>query len=129
VQKASTGVALLIPILALGLPIIDTSLTMLRRFINNRGIFSADRGHLHHVLLDSGISHRRVVIGLYAICCVLCSLALVVVLRKNKEIGYYLVVLSIIGSVFWGVSVKRQLRQVMTKVVKIGTEAEPQGDK
>jgi UDP-GlcNAc:undecaprenyl-phosphate GlcNAc-1-phosphate transferase len=117
-QKASTGVALLIPLLALGLPIFDTLLTMLRRFMNQQGIFSPDRGHLHHILLDSGISHRRVVIGLYAICCVLCSLALLIVLSRNREVGYYFLVVSVMGILFWGRPVKSQLRRAIRKIIK-----------
>lgn len=124
-QKAATGVALLIPILALGLPIVDTLMTMLRRFIGRRGIFSPDRGHLHHILLDAGISHRRVVVGLYAICCVLCSLALVMVLRRNRDIGYCFVAASVVGCVFWSVSVKGQLGQAMAKIIKSGSDSAP----
>jgi UDP-GlcNAc:undecaprenyl-phosphate GlcNAc-1-phosphate transferase len=123
VQKASTGVALLTPVLALGLPIVDTSITMLRRFLKRRQIFCPDRGHLHHILLDAGISHRRVVVGLYAICCVLCSVALVGVLQKDKDIAYCLFGASVIGCVYWGGSVKRQLRQAMAKVVSNYVEA------
>jgi UDP-GlcNAc:undecaprenyl-phosphate GlcNAc-1-phosphate transferase len=119
VQKASTGIALFVPILALGLPVFDTLLTMLRRFVRRRGIFSPDRGHLHHVLLDAGISHRRVVLGLYAVCCVLCSAALVMVLNRNRDIGYFLVFASVSWLFLWGFSVKKQLRKVSSKVFKI----------
>ncbi len=117
VQKVSTSIALLVPILAIGLPIFDTLLTMLRRFISNRKVFSPDRGHLHHILLDAGISHRRVVIGLYAISCLLGSLSLVIVLKRNRDVGYFLVAASLVGSFFWGVSVKDQLRLAMERLV------------
>lgn len=86
VQKASTSVALLVPVLAAGLPIFDTFLTMFRRFLNQRGIFTPDRGHLHHILLDAGISHRRVVLGLYSLSCAFASIALVMVLKRNNKI-------------------------------------------
>jgi UDP-GlcNAc:undecaprenyl-phosphate GlcNAc-1-phosphate transferase len=121
VQKASTGISLLVPLLAVGLPVFDTLLTMLRRYLNRRGIFSPDRGHLHHILLDAGISHRRVVVGLYAISCVLCSCALIIVLRRNQSIGYILIAASIFGCVFWGLSVKNQLRKVVSKVINRGS--------
>lgn len=65
-MKSSTVVSLLIPILALGLPIMDTTLAIVRRFIGGRPIFSADREHIHHKLLDRGLSHRQVVLVLYA---------------------------------------------------------------
>ncbi len=121
VQKASTGIALLVPILALGLPVFDTLLTMVRRFMGRRGIFSPDRGHLHHILLDAGISHRRVVIGLYAVCCSLCSAALMMVLNRNRNIGYFLMAASVGWVVLWGFSVKTQLRKVSSGIFKSGS--------
>jgi UDP-GlcNAc:undecaprenyl-phosphate/decaprenyl-phosphate GlcNAc-1-phosphate transferase len=122
VQKASTGIALLVPILAVGLPVFDTLLTMLRRFMSRRGIFSPDRGHLHHILLDAGISHRRVVLGLYAVCCVLCSAALMMVLNRNRNIGYCLMAASVAWIGLWGFSVKTQLRRVASRIFKSSSE-------
>ena len=122
VQKASTGISLLVPLLAVGLPVFDTLLTMLRRSINRRGIFLPDRGHLHHILLDAGISHRRVVFGLYTISCVLCSSALIIVYRRNQIIGYIFVAASIFGCFIWGFLVKSQLRKVISSVIKSGSD-------
>jgi len=122
VQKASTGIALLVPVLAVGLPVFETLITMLRRFINQRGIFTPDRGHLHHILLDSGISHRRVVIGLYTVCCVLCSVALLMVLHRNRGIGYYLVGASCVGFFSWVFSVKTQLGKSLSKFLHSGSQ-------
>ena len=53
-QKSSTAVAILVPIVALGLPIADTLLAMLRRALAGRPMFSADREHIHHRLLQKG---------------------------------------------------------------------------
>ncbi len=66
-QKASTAVSLLVPILAMGVPIFDTLFAMARRFLERRPLFSADRGHIHHRLLDMGITHRRAVLMLYGL--------------------------------------------------------------
>lgn len=118
-QKASTGIAILVPILAIGLPVFDTVLTMFRRFMSSRGIFSPDRGHLHHILLDAGISHRRVVLGLYAVCSVLCSAALMMVLNRNQKIGYFLMAASLTWFGLWGFSVKTQLRKISFRIFKI----------
>jgi UDP-GlcNAc:undecaprenyl-phosphate GlcNAc-1-phosphate transferase len=114
-QKVSTSVGIMVPVLAAGLPIIDTLLVLLRRVATKQAIFSPDRGHLHHILLDSGISHRRVVIGLYFFCLVLCSFALTLVLHRNRDVGFFLVSFFIIGMVFWGLGVKSQLRQAMAR--------------
>jgi UDP-GlcNAc:undecaprenyl-phosphate GlcNAc-1-phosphate transferase len=54
------------PVIALAIPIVDTALAILRRFLRNEPIFAADRGHIHHRLLERGFSPRRVVCVLYA---------------------------------------------------------------
>lgn len=66
-MKSVTALALAIPILVLGLPIFDTLFAIFRRILNGKPIGEADRGHIHHRLLDMGISHRMAVIILYII--------------------------------------------------------------
>jgi UDP-GlcNAc:undecaprenyl-phosphate GlcNAc-1-phosphate transferase len=86
-QKESTLVSLLVPILALGVPMADTVFAMVRRFLANRPIFAADRGHIHHRLLDVGLTHRRAVLLLYACSMVLCALALGAAFGKDWQVG------------------------------------------
>ena len=74
-HKSTTAVALLVPIVALGLPIGDTLLAMTRRAARGQSIFSADRSHVHHRLLEMGLSHRATVIVLYAFCVILAGVA------------------------------------------------------
>jgi UDP-GlcNAc:undecaprenyl-phosphate GlcNAc-1-phosphate transferase len=74
-HKSPATVALLVPIVALGLPIGDTLLAMTRRAARGQSIFSADRSHVHHRLLDMGLSHRATVIVLYALCVILAGVA------------------------------------------------------
>ena len=66
-QKSPTLIAIVVPILALGLPIMDMLMTIARRFLERRSIFTADRGHIHHRLLDMGLTHRRAVLSLYLV--------------------------------------------------------------
>src|SRR5258708_9948174 len=63
-QKAPTIVAVAIPVVSFGLPILETSLSILRRLISGRPVFTADREHIHHKLLQHGLTHRQVVIVL-----------------------------------------------------------------
>ncbi len=86
-QKESTVVALLVPLIALGVPLTDTLFTMVRRFLERRPIFSADRGHIHHRLLDLGLTHRRVVLFLYGGSVVTCVAALVAAFGKDWQAG------------------------------------------
>jgi hypothetical protein len=65
--RSSTLVGLALPVLALGIPVFDTLFSMLRRFLERRSIFSADRGHFHHRLIDSGLTQRQAVATIYAV--------------------------------------------------------------
>jgi UDP-GlcNAc:undecaprenyl-phosphate GlcNAc-1-phosphate transferase len=86
-QKESTLVSLLVPLIALGLPLADTLLAMARRFFAHRSIFSADRQHLHHRLLDLGLTHRRVVLVLYGCSVLLCAAAIATAFGKDWQVG------------------------------------------
>lgn len=65
--KSYTALTLVIAILVLGLPIFDTSFAILRRLIKRQPVMKADRGHLHHRLVDKGYSTKRAVLTLYGI--------------------------------------------------------------
>ncbi|QEK13691.1 undecaprenyl/decaprenyl-phosphate alpha-N-acetylglucosaminyl 1-phosphate transferase [Crassaminicella thermophila] len=65
--KGATAIATVVPVLALGLPIFDTTFAILRRAINGRPIMQPDKGHLHHKLLSTGMGQKRTVLILYAI--------------------------------------------------------------
>ncbi len=74
-EKSTTAVSLLVPIVALGLPIGDTLLAMTRRMVRGQPMFSSDRGHIHHRLMDRGLSHKGTVLALYGIAVVLGGVA------------------------------------------------------
>lgn len=65
--KSSTLIAVIVPVLVLGLPIFDTSFAILRRLANGRPIMEADKGHLHHRLIAAGLGQRTAVVMLYGI--------------------------------------------------------------
>ena len=71
VIKSAATIAVAIPVLALGVPIFDTTFAIVRRLINKKPIMEADKGHLHHRLLDYGLSQKQTVLILYAISLVL----------------------------------------------------------
>jgi UDP-GlcNAc:undecaprenyl-phosphate/decaprenyl-phosphate GlcNAc-1-phosphate transferase len=78
-QKASTVVAVAIPLMAFGLPVIDTGFAIARRFIAGRPLFQGDREHIHHKLLERGWSQRRVAFVLYGVCALFGMIALLFV--------------------------------------------------
>lgn len=92
--KASTTVSLLVPVVALGVPIFDTLFAMVRRWLERRPIFSPDRGHIHHRLLDMGLTHRRAVLAIYAINVILMLTAIAISLGRSWQVGVALVATS-----------------------------------
>lgn len=66
-SKTAALVGLALPALAMGIPIFDTLLSMLRRFLDRRSLFAADRGHFHHRMLELGFNQRRAVLAIYAV--------------------------------------------------------------
>jgi UDP-GlcNAc:undecaprenyl-phosphate GlcNAc-1-phosphate transferase len=66
-QKAPTVVAVAIPIVALGLPILDAAVAVFRRFLSCDRLFDGDREHIHHKLIGRGIPHREAVLVLYGV--------------------------------------------------------------
>ncbi len=97
-QKAPTFVAVAIPVVSFGLPILETSLSVLRRLIAGRPIFTADREHIHHKLLQMGFSHRQVVIVLYAVSAIFALLSLFLLWPTGSTMG---LVLAVVGTGVW----------------------------
>jgi UDP-GlcNAc:undecaprenyl-phosphate GlcNAc-1-phosphate transferase len=75
-EGSHTRVAMLVPIVVLAFPITDTLLAMARRWARGAPLFAADRGHIHHRLLDLGLSHRQTVLVLHGVCAVLGAAAI-----------------------------------------------------
>jgi UDP-GlcNAc:undecaprenyl-phosphate GlcNAc-1-phosphate transferase len=81
--KSATLVSLVVPVLALGVPIMDTVWVIFRRFRENRPIYVADKGHTFHLLMKSGLSQIQTVAFLYlvGICVSLASLLVLLAAR------------------------------------------------
>ncbi len=78
-SKTAIAISLLVPLVVLALPVVDTVATILRRTVTGRAITEADRGHFHHQLvLRFGLSVRQAVLLIYALCVVLGTVALYV---------------------------------------------------
>ncbi|MBT5706368.1 MAG: undecaprenyl/decaprenyl-phosphate alpha-N-acetylglucosaminyl 1-phosphate transferase [Verrucomicrobia bacterium] len=94
-NKAETATALLIPLMALGLPIFDMLLAIIRRWSRRNPISVADRSHIHHSLLSLGFSQRETVIVLYGISIVLCLASVIMVLTRSQYSVLILVLLAL----------------------------------
>ena len=93
--KSQVGATLLIPLLALGVPIFDTILSPVRRWVRGRQMFRPDKGHIHHRLVAMGLSSKRTVLILYGISCALCLLAILLINLRNEMASLLLIVLGI----------------------------------
>jgi UDP-GlcNAc:undecaprenyl-phosphate GlcNAc-1-phosphate transferase len=111
--KAPAAIAILVPILALGVPVMDTLLVMVVRFLERPkgplgtrllAMFRADRNHLHHLLLRFSGSRATVVGWIYASVLAFCLLALAVAITRSPAIGAVL-----IGTEFVAIVVMRRL--------------------
>jgi len=106
IQKSDTLISMTVPLLALSIPLLDVTLAILRRFLRNQPIFSADRGHIHHRLIDRGLTPRRAVLVLYLVCAMAAGFALLLTMpHAGRYFG--LVMLAVCGVVWIGI---RQLR-------------------
>src|SRR5437764_1589081 len=57
-QKSATILGMTAPLMALSIPLLDTTIAIIRRFVRQQPIFSGDRDHIHHRLLDRGLTPR-----------------------------------------------------------------------
>ncbi|EJP32524.1 putative undecaprenyl-phosphate N-acetylglucosaminyl 1-phosphate transferase [Selenomonas sp. FOBRC9] len=98
--KSAATIALIVPILALGLPILDTTFAIVRRARNHRPIFKPDKGHLHHRLLAHGFTQKQAVLLMYVVSALfgLCALALTAVSTQAA----LLIILIVAAAVFIG---------------------------
>ena len=98
--KSAATIALIVPILALGLPILDTTFAIVRRMRNHRPIFKPDKGHLHHRLLAHGFTQKQAVLLMYVVSALfgLCALALTAVSMQAA----ILIILIVAAVVFIG---------------------------
>jgi UDP-GlcNAc:undecaprenyl-phosphate GlcNAc-1-phosphate transferase len=84
-----------VAVLALGVPIIDTFWIIVRRLLAGRSPFSPDRGHIHHRLLDLGLTHTQAVLVIYGLCTLLAILALL--LSGSGQVYAFLGVFVVLG--------------------------------
>src|ERR1041384_2066857 len=97
-QKTPTIVAVAIPVVSFGLPVLETVVSMLRRFLSGQPLFTADRGHIHHKLLERGFSQQQVVFILYAVSALCGLLSLILLYPSGPMVG---IVLFVIGAGIW----------------------------
>lgn len=105
-QKTSTLFSLLVPLMALSVPLLDVGVAVLRRSLSRQPIFKADRAHIHHRLLDRGLTPQNTVLVLYVFAAIAAGLALLLTAPQAEPFRNLLLALLVLG-VFLGL---RELR-------------------
>jgi UDP-GlcNAc:undecaprenyl-phosphate GlcNAc-1-phosphate transferase len=93
--KGQVATAMLIPIIALGVPLMDTLWAPLRRFVNGQSMFQPDNKHIHHRLVKLGLTHQRAVLTLYVLTVLLGIAAMLLVHAQNDTSALIIFVLGI----------------------------------
>lgn len=93
--KAVTLTSLVVPMLILAIPILDTLFAILRRIIHHKPIYEADKQHLHHQLLNKKFSQKTTVLIIYAVSILFSSASIFYVL-KDRKIGAIIYVILVL---------------------------------
>ncbi len=97
VMKSTAAIAIIIPIIILGIPIFDTTFAIFRRLLNGKSIMEADNGHLHHQLLQKGYTQKQTVLIFYLISGLFGLLAIFMARSESKQIEFAAITLIIIA--------------------------------
>jgi UDP-GlcNAc:undecaprenyl-phosphate/decaprenyl-phosphate GlcNAc-1-phosphate transferase len=95
--KNMTVISLIVPVIILGVPISDTLFAIIRRLVNKQPVFSPDKSHLHHCLLNLGYSHRQTVLIIYAMSAFFALMAML--FAQMNEVGSIFVILVLIVAI------------------------------
>ncbi|MCK5850532.1 MAG: undecaprenyl/decaprenyl-phosphate alpha-N-acetylglucosaminyl 1-phosphate transferase [Kiritimatiellae bacterium] len=117
-MKAGAAITLFVPVVALGLPVMDTFLAIVRRWYHKLPISSPDRGHIHHVLVSMGYSPRKAVTLLYGISILLAGAALALTIRRNEVIILVIASLVIMASIFARLFSSVRVTDVMSRLLE-----------
>lgn len=90
-QKSITLLGMTAPLMALAFPILEAAISAARRFLRGDPIFAADRGHIHHRLIDLGLTPRRAVLLIYAVTSVFAMVALLVAIPEFRYGGLVII--------------------------------------
>ena len=101
VFKGYALLALIVSVLCVGLPVFDTIFAMLRRMAKHQPIMQADRGHLHHRLIDRGFSQRQAVLILYAISLFLGLSAIFISFKDSRTIVVVLLMVIVLSFIIY----------------------------
>ena len=115
VFKGYAVLALVVCLLSIGLPIFDTLCAMLRRAATHKPIMQADRGHLHHKLIDRGYTQKQAVLIMYGISLVLAILAIIIAIKDSRALAVAVLMVILLSFVIFVFNNKTRLKEQRKK--------------
>ena len=97
-RKGTAALTLLLPLVALGLPLVDTTLAFARRLVTRQHVFRGDASHIHHRVLETGLSPRGALFALWALCA---CFGLAAVLLTALPHQYAALLITVLGAVLF----------------------------
>ncbi|MCI9330967.1 MAG: undecaprenyl/decaprenyl-phosphate alpha-N-acetylglucosaminyl 1-phosphate transferase [Oscillibacter sp.] len=107
-----------VPFLILGLPIFDTTFAFIRRIAHGQSPMHADRGHIHHRLIDMGLSQKQAVATLYVISAMLGLSAVVLTTGGEQKAMLFFVALCVVGAVAARVVFPKEIREELQEEIE-----------
>ena len=124
--KLNAVVTFWVPFLVFALPLVDTTFAFARRILTGRNPFSADRGHLHHRLIDRGYDQKHAVLILYAVSGI--SGIAAILMSMGKFIGGLVMLAVAIAILVMNLVFITDEREVKTQVTEASQKTEEKQD-
>jgi UDP-GlcNAc:undecaprenyl-phosphate GlcNAc-1-phosphate transferase len=93
--KTVASISIAVPLLVLGLPILDTGFAIIRRLLSGKKIHEADRGHFHHRLVDMGLSHKMSVAIMYIASTALAISGILMITKNFLSVLFIIIIVSL----------------------------------
>ena len=100
-----------VPFLILGLPIFDTAFAFIRRIAHGQSPMHADRGHIHHRLIDMGLNQKQAVATLYVISAILGLSAVVLTTSNELKAMLFFLTLCVVAVVAARVAFPKEIKE------------------
>ncbi|MDX2150567.1 MAG: MraY family glycosyltransferase [Bryobacteraceae bacterium] len=94
-QKSATILGMVAPLISLSIPLLDVALSIVRRFLRHKPLFEGDRGHIHHRLLDRGLTPRRAALLIYGLTGIAAAVSLIEDMSHHEMRGVLVIVFCV----------------------------------
>jgi len=94
--KGTLAASMIAPVMLLGYPIFETLLSMAHRKMRGKPVYTPDNSHIHHRLIEKGLTHNRATLILYGFCLMFCIVAMLTVFHNKMVVGIGILCLFVV---------------------------------